>query len=249
MQLDDGKEPVKKETYVKEALCNLFFPRRCPICDVVVVHGRDICKECEERVPLIGEPVCKRCGKPLTDERSELCGDCSRKRHYFKQGKAVFLYQKGMKQSMYRFKYAGRREYATYYARVAAENYGVWIKRHGIGLIVPVPMYLPKKRKRGYNQAEVFARSLGAELELPVGAKIIRRVKNTVPQKALNDRQRKDNVKGAFQLDANIVEYSKILLVDDIYTTGSTIDAVAECFLEAGVEEVYFLTACIGEGC
>lgn len=70
-----------------------------------------------------------------------------------------------------------------------------------------------------------------------------------MPQKELNEKQRKANLKGAFQLKSNIVKYKRVLLVDDIYTTGSTIDAVADCFLEIGIEEIYFLSVCIGEGC
>lgn len=233
----------------KERIYSVFFPRRCPICDKAVVYGRDICEECEGELPYIVEPACKKCGKQLLDEQAEYCLDCSRKKHYYKQGKAVFSYQKGMRTSMYRFKYAGRREYAAFYARTAKEQLENWVLRTGIEVVIPIPMYRRKQRKRGYNQAEVFARALGEEIELPVATKLVKRVKNTIPQKELNDRQRKDNLKGAFQLETNIVKYKKILLVDDIYTTGSTIDAVAKCFLEAGIEEVYFMTVCIGEGC
>lgn len=240
---------MKKLTKGKELLFGIFFPRRCPVCDKLLLYGSDICPECEKKVPYIKEPSCKKCGKALSDERKEYCDDCGRKKHYFKQGKAVFSYQKGMKLSMYRFKYANRREYASYYARVAKEQWGDWIKRRGIEAIVPVPMYAGKKRARGYNQAEVFARSLGEQMNLPVETGVIYRVKNTVPQKELNERQRKDNLKGAFQLRVNIVKCSKILLVDDIYTTGSTVDAMAKCFLDAGIEEIYFLSVCIGEGC
>lgn len=243
------KDQMKKINNTKEVLYSIFFPRRCPICDETIVYEKDICEECGKELTYITEPSCKKCGKQVTDERSEYCPDCSRKRHYYKQGKAIFAYQKGMKRSMYRFKYSGRKEYASFYARTAKERIGHWVMRHGIEVIVPIPMYRRKQRMRGYNQAEVFAKSLGDYLDLPVDTKLVRRIKNTVPQKELNDIQRKDNLKGAFQLQTNIVKYRKILLVDDIYTTGSTVDAVAKCFLETGIEEVYFLTVCIGEGC
>ena len=153
-----------------------------------------------------------------------------------------------MKLSMYRFKYSNKREYADYYAEVAALQYGTWIRRRGIEVIIPVPMFSGKKRNRGYNQAEVFAKALGRELMLPVDKHLVRRIKNTAPQKALNDRQRKDNLKKAFQVEVNIVKYRRILLVDDIYTTGATMDAIAEVLKEAGVTEVYALSICIGEG-
>ena len=232
----------------KEMLVSIFFPRRCPVCDTAVPYGEKICKSCMEEVIYINEPSCKKCGKQLENERQEYCGDCNRKRHFYEQGKALFSYQKEMKLSMYRFKYSGRREYADFFAEEVARKYGRWIMQREIDVIVPVPMYAAKKRNRGYNQAEVFAKALAREMMLPVDVDLIARKKNTMPQKSLNDRQRKDNLKGAFQVRTNIVKYSKILLVDDIYTTGATIDAIAELLKKSGAKEVYFLSICVGEG-
>ena len=232
----------------KEALISIFFPRRCPVCDEVIAYGEKICKTCAGKVIYIKEPACKKCGKQLENERQEYCGDCSRKRHYYEQGKAVFSYQKDMKLSMYRFKYANRREYADFFAEEALKRYGGWLLRHGIEVIVPVSMYAAKKRSRGYNQAEVFAQALGRACGIPVEKKLVIRVRNTMPQKSLNDKQRKDNLKGAFQVRTNIVKYSKILLVDDIYTTGATVDAIAELLKKSGAKEVCFLSICVGEG-
>ena len=174
--------------------------------------------------------------------------DCGKRRHAYCQGKAVFVYQGNIRQSMYRFKYANRREYAAYYAREAAALYQDWVFKNQIEVIVPVPMYRWKKRRRGYNQAETFARALGRELGLPVDAGLVRRVRNTVPQKELNGGQRAANLKNAFQLAADIVKYKKILLVDDIYTTGTTIDTVSEVLLKGGAERIYYICVSIGAG-
>ena len=95
-------------------------------------------------------------------------------------------------------------------------------------------------------QAETFARALGRELGLPVDAGLVRRVRNTVPQKELNGGQRAANLKNAFQLAADIVKYKKILLVDDIYTTGSTVDEAARCLQAAGECKVYVAAVAIG---
>ena len=89
---------------------------------------------------------------------------------------------------------------------------------------------------------------MGEKMNLPVEKRMVKRIRNTTPQKELNDVERKINLKKAFQLVPNIVKYKKILIVDDIYTTGSTIDAVAEVLLQAGVDEIYFLCISIGEG-
>ena len=231
----------------KEGLLAIFFPRCCPVCDEVIPYGWQICKDCERKISFIEEPVCKKCGKQLGNERQEYCGDCIRKKHCFLQGKAIFSYRKEMKRSIYRFKYANKREYADYFAKVAVWKYGDWIRRREIEAIVPIPMFRRKKRHRGYNQAEIFAKALSRELDMPVESRLVYRVKNTVPQKELNNRQRKDNLKGAFQVRTNIVKYRKILLVDDIYTTGATMDAVGEVLKTAGIEEIYFLCICIGE--
>ncbi|MBQ8280019.1 MAG: ComF family protein [Roseburia sp.] len=232
----------------KEMLFCIFFPRHCPLCDEVIEYGHDVCRACAKKVPYIKEPACKKCGKQLENERREYCGDCSGKQHHYIQGKAVFSYRGEMKLSMYRFKYSNKREYADFYVKEAASRYGAWLVRRGIEVIIPVPMYAKKRRIRGYNQAEVFAKRLGGETGILVDDKMIRRIKNTTPQKELNDRQRKDNLKGAFQVKPNIVKYSKILLVDDIYTTGATVDAIAELLIKAGVAEVYFMSICVGEG-
>ncbi|MBR5127976.1 MAG: ComF family protein [Roseburia sp.] len=246
--MKQGKKQKKILKEWKEVLYSIFFPRHCPICDETIAYGYKICPACEKKIPYIKEPVCKKCGKQLENERQEYCGDCSRKKHYFLQGKAVFSYRKEMKLSMYRFKYSNKREYADYYAEVAVCEYGIWIKRKGIEVIVPVPMFLDKKRQRGYNQAEIFAQALSREMGIPVEKRLIRRVRNTAPQKSLNDRERKDNLKNAFQVDRNIVKYRKILLVDDIYTTGTTVDAIAENLQKVGVTEIYVLNICIGDG-
>ncbi len=231
-----------------EMAVSFVFPRRCPVCDEIIQIGSYICDDCRKKVTYIAEPVCKKCGKPLENRQKEYCTDCTTKKHFFKQGKAVFVYQKGMKQSMYRFKYSNKREYADFYAKEAAKHYCDWIRRHEIDVIIPIPMYAWKKRVRGYNQAEVFARKLGKELQLPIDTRLVKRIRNTIPQKELNDKQRKDNLKGAFQLSENIVKYSKVLLVDDIYTTGSTMDAITKLLLKHGATEIYFICICIGEG-
>lgn len=233
---------------IKEELISFVFPRRCPVCDEILFTGSYICEDCRRKISFMKEPVCKRCGKTLEQERQEYCSDCMRKKHYFVQGKAVFEYQEEMKKSMYRFKYSNKREYADYYGLEAVRLYGAWIKRREIEAIVPVPMYIWKKRRRGYNQAEVFANRLGQLLQLPVECNLVKRIRNTRPQKELNDVGRKENLKKAFKIVPNIVKYKKILLIDDIYTTGCTIDAVAEVLLKAGVKEVYFICICIGRG-
>lgn len=252
---EENKNKNKKQSWgsrIIRMLCekaaDIFYPRRCPICDDVLEPGILICEKCCGQVQNVKEPVCKRCGKPLEYEREEYCTDCQKGTHVYRQGKAVFIYKEGIRQSMYRFKYSNRREYAAFYAKEAARLYGDWVKKNHIEVIVPIPMYQGKKRRRGYNQAEVFAQALGEELKLPVNGEIVRRVRDTRPQKELNDRERRNNLKNAFQFKSNIVKYKQILLVDDIYTTGSTVDTVADVLLSGGVQTIYYICISIGAG-
>lgn len=229
-------------------LLSIFYPPRCPVCDGIPDYGKDICPECELRLTEVFEPVCKKCGKPLEDERAEYCYDCSRTCHVYDAGKAVFVYRAQMKESLYRFKYHNRQEYARYYAMRTAKKYGAWIRQMGVEAIVPIPLHAKRYRERGYNQAELYARRLGRALDLPVETKLLVRVKNTVPQKELNDISRKNNLKKAFKYSGNIVQFKKILLVDDIYTTGSTINAAAEVLKNGGIQKIFFVCISIGRG-
>lgn len=211
-------------------------------------ESRLICPGCSAKIERIQEPLCKKCGKPLEDEKRELCTDCKKKKHEFEQGKAVFVYSGGIRELLYRFKYSNRREYADFYGEEALHRYEKWILNKKIQVIVPIPLHKKRQRVRGYNQAELFARVIGARLGIPVCADLMIREKNTVPQKELNEAERKNNLKNAFKITKNIVHLSYILLVDDIYTTGSTIDAAALALKKAGGTHIYFICVSSGRG-
>lgn len=230
----------------------MLYPSRCAICDGIpakfMEENKYICSECTAKVIPAGQPACLKCGKPLEDAQGELCHDCTVKKHTYDRGVAAFVYSDAMKKSMYAFKYNNRREYAKYYAKEIYELYGHVIESFGAQALIPVPLYKSKLRKRGYNQAKVLADSLAMYLDVPVDDGVLVRVKNTKPQKMLDDANRVKNLEKAFQIRKDSVKYNKVIIVDDIYTTGSTIDGCAQVLKEAGVEKVYFVTACAGRG-
>ena len=152
-----------------------------------------------------------------------------------------------MKEAIYAFKYKNRRIYGRVFAEELAKEYGELLKRNHVDLIVPVPLHKSRKRARGFNQAEILAEELGKYLCIPVNKKALVRTKKTLPQKRYDNRERKKNIKNAFALVEDI-QADKVVLIDDIYTTGSTIDEAANVLRNAGVSNVFFLTISIGQG-
>ncbi|MBE5826357.1 MAG: ComF family protein [Butyrivibrio sp.] len=236
---------------------DFFFPRRCPVCDDIVPAlefkggrikaGGYIHRRCHRQIEYVKGNTCAVCGKPLSgDIYREYCDDCSRIRHVFDMGMSVFRYRT-VAGSVYKFKYLGRREYADFYALATRRLLGEKISRLGIEALIPVPMYKEKERLRGYNQACVYAKALSKELGIPVREDVIKRVRNTAPMKELDAAGRRNNLKKAFNIAGNDVKFKCILIIDDIYTTGSTIDEIAHEFRVAGVEKIYFLTLAIGQ--
>ena len=229
----------------------ILYPRRCPGCDDILFPkdwNTGFCPKCDGNIKRVKDARCLKCGKPLQKEWKEYCYDCERKHHYFQENRGVYVYQGPMKPAMYRLKYGNRRCYARTFAQEAFETYGFWIKQKEVQCIVPIPMFPAKKRKRGYNQAAVLAKELGRLVGLPVCDNLVYRVRNSTPQKELNDAERKNNLKNAFKIRKSDVKLKKILLIDDIYTTGSTMDEVSRTLRDSGVEQVYCLSICIGEG-
>lgn len=238
---------MKKKNKVKELLFDLLFPKRCPICDEIIGFGKGyICKSCRESIHFIGKDFCMKCGKPLEGEE-EYCFDCKSRRHSYHRGAAVFEYH-SIAPAIYRFKYGGRQEYAEFFGRCMAERLGEQIKQWNPQALVPVPIHRSRRRIRGYNQAELLAEVLSRQIEIPVKKNLIIRIKKTVPQKALNDRERQNNLKKAFKILKNDVKLNTIVIIDDIYTTGNTIDSMADVLREAGIEKIYYAALAIGKG-
>ena len=229
-------------------LLDLIYPRRCPVCDKAVKpFGNLICEECTKKIKYVKAPSCSKCGKELKDKRAIFCRDCAHKEHGYDRGMALFAYP-SVAESIYRFKYRGRQEYAVYYGERLAAVLGRRIAELKPDALVPVPIHDSKKRQRGYNQAELIARELGSRLNIPVETNLIKRVRKTIPMKDLSAAERQNNLKRAFKICRNDVKLNTIIIVDDIYTTGSTIDAIAREMRKAGIKRIYFVALAIGNG-
>lgn len=235
---------------MKTDIVGLLFPRRCPVChEVVEERGEQVCRICRTRLPYVREPFCLKCGKPLLTEEREYCGDCRRKKHMYCKGRAPFVYDRLMRESVARYKYGGRREYAAFYAEEILRTCAREAVRWNAHALVPIPLHPSRRRKRGYNQAALLARELSRRCGIPTDEKLLFRTKKTRAQKDLNDQERLANLKNAFSVREGSVPYKNIILIDDIYTTGSTIDEAARVLLENGAQSVFFLCICVGRGC
>lgn len=225
---------------------NVLYPRCCPVChEILADQNRLICERCERELQPVKHPRCFKCGKPV-EEGEEYCLDCRSHPHIFTQGRGIFLYDERMRRSITRYKYYGCREYGYFYGRAMCRYGRDEIERWKPDLIVPVPLHKSKERSRGFNQSAVLAEVLSRFTGIPSDCMLVRKVVRTRSQKKLTAHQRQENLKKAFCV-TKPVKGRKILVVDDVYTTGSTMDAMASCLMEKGAENVYFLTVCIGK--
>lgn len=247
------KDILKRIQKIKNTVYDGIFPPRCPGCDEILFDKNSairpcICDKCNAKIKYISEPMCLRCGKQLEDPEAEFCHDCNNKDFFYNRGIAAFSYSEIMKHSMYQFKYNNRREYAKFYAMALERQFADIIRSWQPQVLIPVPLHKSRLRKRGYNQAEVLAKAIGEQMDIPVDGGILIRVKKTIPQKMLGQKERLMNVEKAFQTASNSIKYKKVILVDDIYTTGTTINECARILKENGADTVFFVAACIGNG-
>lgn len=227
----------------------IIYPETCPVCGMVRAYQNNgICSACSEMLNPVEEPVCMRCGKMIEDSDEEFCADCVRLPKSFDRNFPVFCYEGVIKDSLYAFKYKNQRYYSKFYGMCIVKKYGRQIIDLNIDGIVPVPVHIKKRRARGYNQAELIARELGRLFNITVYPEYLIRTEATSPQKELDDRARMKNLKNAFNIGENDVKLKRILLVDDIYTSGATMDACARVLIMNGVENVYCTSVAIGRG-
>ena len=227
-----------------------LYPTRCPVCDKPVLpKGIILHPFCENRLPLISEPLCKKCGKQLSSEDEEYCPVCRMKNRVWDGGRSVYRYH-GVAGSMIRkVKRDGTEPTLRFLAKQMKRHCRLFLSETGAECIVPVPLHRKKQQKRGFNQAELLAEALGKELGLPV-KNLLQKTKQTKDQKYMSLEQRSRNVADVYRIrnEAKGVAMPRsVLLMDDIVTTGSTLTACARALKEAGVKEVYFITVCAGE--
>lgn len=224
---------------VAQAALELVWPEICAHCREDLPKGpkTPLCPACQSGLRGCEPPHCERCAEPLTPGRSH-CRECSTRLYACARVRAAFLYKGPAVSIVHAFKYRGRRS--------AARSAGLWMaaalprfsELHGAELLVPMPLHPSRRRERGYNQALLIAESLSAASGIPLDESLAR-TRRTDPLWALGRSERQQSLSGAFLCTRpGMVRGRKVLLVDDVCTTGASLESCAEALLSAGAASV-----------
>ena len=230
-------------------IVDLVYPPACAVCQELLAPGETgCCTSCRKEIDYVKAPVCKKCGQEVSDGSIELCRDCEKHERSFVRGYPAMNYVSPVKEGVYAFKYQNRKDAAGFFAAEIIRVHGRELLSLQADALIPVPVHKRKLKRRGYNQAELLARELSNYLRVPVDTELLERSVNTPPQKTLDPALREKNMKSAFQMTKKSVNYKSVMLVDDIYTTGSTIEACTRLLKAHGIEDIYYTSICIGKG-
>lgn len=233
---------MKKRSDIIEFLTCLFFPNRCIFCGSLMPPNEEsLCDECRETLPWIQGKICLRCGAAKNDCK---CG--GRQGGFYDGLAAVFYYDDTVRECIHRFKFNSDRfasvELAELMSQTCAERYSD-IK---FDYVAYVPMERKRQRRRGYNQSRLLAQYISANLNLPFGDKLIEKVYHTEIQHKQSEIERRGNLLGAFDINPKYdVTGKTVLLVDDVKTSGATVNECGKMLYLRGAKAVFCLTTAL----
>ena len=222
-----------------EGVLALLFPPRCLVCDGPAEGLGPLCRTCEEGLLPLGGERCVQCEEPLGDPWLDLCRPCGTRDRGFDLARSLGPYESGWGTLVRSLKFERERLVARFLADRLAAHLAEKDPFGPLDVITPVPMARADQRRRGFNQAALLARGVGRGLGLPVEPLLVK-VRQTPPQAELPAMARRENLRGAFRPIRSGA--GRVLLVDDIYTTGSTVEACARALKSGGWERVFVLT-------
>ena len=214
---------------------DLLFPPRCGGCQSV---GSLWCEACRAAVQPIGPPWCEKCGEPFVTDR--LCSNCRAHPLEIEKIRSVALFDGVLRQAIHRFKYERLASMAEPFGDMLADYWRA--EQFTADWLIPVPLHPSRERDRGYNQSELLTRRLARRVNVPGNSKGLRRIRATAVQMTLNAAQRHENVAGAFECVEPRVRGARVIIIDDVSTTGATLEACAQAVLKAGAATVMGLT-------
>lgn len=228
------------------ALCDLFFPKSCDLCGSPVYDGEEggICAECADSLRYTRKPFCARCGfpPPFTLELAPeewLCQRCQENPPPFGRSRYAMRYSGALPDAIRRFKYGGALHLGPALAGFLAEAFFESYPEETFDLIIPIPISRRRLRARGFNQSLIIARALSAKTGIAVDRRSLMKIRDTAPQASLTRERRLVNLKGSFATARGArLKGSRILLVDDVSTTGTTLSEASRVLVAAGVDGV-----------
>ena len=235
------REAVSAFRILLRALTDFVFPPCCAVCSGSMADDeRIVCEGCWSRLELLSRAsFCPRCGLPWTGETDD-CPGCAGRLFRFSGAGVLARFGPTCQQIIHQLKYAGKRSLAGRLGALLADAVLADDRLASADRIVPVPLHASRLRERGYNQSALIARSLGECMGLPVDERSLRRTRPTRSQTGLSAEARRRNVSGAFRATSpERIEGQRLLLVDDVVTTGATADACAGTLVDAGAREVF----------
>jgi ComF family protein len=233
-----------------DALASVVFPAPCCICGETLLSASriPICEACLNSFLPITEPMCQCCGRPFISPVAAqairpLCRLCRAEKYAFQRARSYAIYNDPLVSAITLLKYEEVTRLGDWFAARLAEVVARAGKDLGADVVVPVPLHPDRERERGYNQAELIARPLARLLRLKLGPYLLVRTQPRPPQLLLSRAQRWESVRGAYATWQGVrVDKLRVLLVDDVLTTGATLDACARVLLKAGAASVFGLT-------
>lgn len=223
---------------------DFILPPRCLMCGKVISSDNSLCSDCFSKINFISKPYCVHCGKPLTSVSEEelYCADCIAGKNCFRLCRSAVEYDTFSKKLILDFKFADHIENKYLLARwlfMAGED----IFQNQVDVIIPVPLHYSRLFKRKYNQSAVLAQELSKLSSIPADYKSLKKTKHTLPQIQCAGKQRAKNVRNAFDVVfPENIKGKRILLIDDVYTTGATLAECAKALKKQGAKSIDALT-------
>jgi ComF family protein len=233
-----------------EALSDIgevIFPPQCLGC-AEILHpftGQIFCPVCSDKIKLVTGPLCSICGTTFSDSpaSSHLCGDCLENKTFFSYARSVFCYETFILKAIHQFKYRRNISVGETLASFMAGFSFPDIDFTDYSLIIPVPLHIKRLRERGFNQSLILARAIEKQRQVPVNFSLLKRRKFTLTQAGSKRDERKKNIRDAFEVtDRKKIAGKNVILIDDVYTTGATINECAKTMISAGAQKVAVLT-------
>jgi len=232
--------------FFAERLFQFFLPPQCHCCETFLGEDQQgICSDCLSKIHWIEPPFCSVCGIPFTSREVENhpCGACMTKKKHFTMARALGSYEGSLREAIHRWKYQGKVNLTPFFGKWMEEGLRRYWTPNPFNLVIPVPLHLKRLRERGFNQALLLAKELSRRTGIPYRKRILQKKRLTLPQVNLSGVEREKGVRGSFHLvGGEELEGKLVLLVDDVYTTGATVNECAKVLLAQGTERVDVLT-------